>query len=284
MIFIDIQEIISMLDEGWKKEAQAVAKKLSEAQNATDRKAIIGDHEDLWRQLKAKLAQFGHDKCWYCETFSYRSDNAVDHFRPKSRVYEDKSHPGYWWLAFSAANYRFACTFCNSRRHDVGGTSGGKHDHFPLVDGSARAADPYTPLSVENPLLLDPCWKSDVAAFWFDETGEVSVNPSFKAMDENAEEKVQASRHFYHLDQVALVEARRRVYLKVRHLCGQADDSFLSWKKTKDHSAKMAFREAMNAIARMRDRTAEHSAVAHCAIRGLRHSSISASLSYDSAA
>ncbi|MCX4860255.1 HNH endonuclease [Streptomyces canus] len=284
MIFIDIQEVISTLGEDWKKEAQLITKKLKEAKNEAERKTLIAEHEGVWRQLKAKLSAFAHHKCWYCETFSYRSDNSVDHFRPKSRVYEDKGHPGYWWLAFSPANYRFACTFCNSRRHDVGGTSGGKHDHFPLVDGSPRAVDPYTPLSVENPLLLDPCWKSDVAAFWFDETGEVSVNPPFKEMDDHAEEKVDASRHFYHLDQVSLVEARRRVYLRVLSLCDQADDSFISWQKTKDHSAKMAFREAMNAIARMRDRTAEHSAVAHCAIRGYRHSSISASLSYDSAA
>lgn len=142
MIFIDIQEVVATLSEDWRNEARAITKKLNEAENAVERKTIIAEHEGLWRQLKVKLAAAAYEKCWYCETFSYRSDNAVDHFRPKSRVYEEKTHPGYWWLAFSPDNYRFACTYCNSRRHDVGGTSGGKHDHFPLADGSPGQPTP----------------------------------------------------------------------------------------------------------------------------------------------
>ena len=96
--------------------------------------------QKLWGDLKPHLAALSKEKCWYSESLNPTSDKNVDHFRPKRRVEEDQTHEGYWWLAFTARNFRFASQWCNQRRvDDAHGTSGGKSDHFPLlVNGSGR--------------------------------------------------------------------------------------------------------------------------------------------------
>ena len=97
------------------------------------------------------------DKCWYCESKQIRLDRHVDHYRPKNSVAECADHPGYWWLAFRSYNYRYSCTYCNSRRVDQrSGQAGGKADHFPLRDESRRAFSPDDPIDDEQPTLLDP--------------------------------------------------------------------------------------------------------------------------------
>ena len=115
-------------------------------------------YSEVWRELKDKLAILHHDKCWYCEVPIDRSDNAVDHFRPKGRVHDAaREHRGYRWLAFDKANLRYACTFCNSKRKGVDGqTGGGKGDRFPLLDESKRVYN-QGPIGGEDPVLLDPC-------------------------------------------------------------------------------------------------------------------------------
>ena len=139
------------LPNGWLNRA-AVAEQAIAAGAEPD------DHATVWRQLKDELAKLFNDKCWYCELPVPRSDNAVDHFRPKGRVSDAaKQHRGYRWLAFDPSNFRYACTYCNSRRKDVdGGTAGGKADRFPLLNEAQRV---YAQGSVadERPILLDPC-------------------------------------------------------------------------------------------------------------------------------
>ena len=90
--------------------------KAAEAQ--ADGEENIGSHSDVWRDCKASLKQASFDKCYYCEMKDIRSDGAVDHYRPKSK---------YKWAAFHFDNFRFACTYCNSRRKDQKtGEIGGK--------------------------------------------------------------------------------------------------------------------------------------------------------------
>ena len=82
-IFIDRQEVITRLPEGWKAKAKNATDELREVDGAQARKKIIDDNQELWRSIKGVLAAVGHQKCWYCETADIRSDNAVDHFRPR---------------------------------------------------------------------------------------------------------------------------------------------------------------------------------------------------------
>src|SRR5262245_51375921 len=139
MRFIDPKRVEHKLPSTWlsdaKNETDAVGK-LDESSRAK----AINARSEYWRDLKSILNADSSDKCWYCESKQIRSDNAVDHYRPKNNVVDCTRIKGYWWLAFRWDNYHFSCTYCNSRRVDeVGGTEGGKHDHFPLWDESRRA-------------------------------------------------------------------------------------------------------------------------------------------------
>ncbi|WP_145498962.1 hypothetical protein [Streptomyces sp. CFMR 7] len=250
---------------------------LLEADGIAERKKIIDDNQDLWRSIKGVLAAVGYQKCWYCETADIRSDNAVDHFRPKGRI-SGEGTEGYWWLAFDVRNYRFACTYCNSRRHGEGGTIGGKADFFPLAAGSRRSDSHLIPISVEIPMLLDPCDQFDITALWFDETGQVKVNPGAEILEENVSDRVAVSRSLYHLDHVRLIEARKRVFLEVLQMCDQADEALVSYKSTQDVMARSIFHESINALRRMKKEDAPYSAVAKCAVRGYRSTSPSAKL------
>src|SRR5579872_4368421 len=153
MRYIDLGRLI--LPDGWLARASSAAAAVAQG-------ASPDDHASVWKELKDRLADLSHNKCWYCELKIARSDNAVDHFRPKGRVSDAlREHPGYRWLAFDQTNYRYSCTFCNSRRRDQeGDTVGGKADRFPLLDESNRV---YVsgPVTGEEPLLLDPCEVGD---------------------------------------------------------------------------------------------------------------------------
>jgi len=147
--YIDLSRL--PLPNGWLVRANA-AKEAVAGGDSPD------GHAPVWRDLKLLLADLFHEKCWYCESPVTRDDNAVDHFRPKGRVKEaQQQHNGYSWLAFDHTNYRYSCTFCNSRRINVaGGTAGGKEDRFPLMNEATRV---YAegPCDAEEPMLLDPC-------------------------------------------------------------------------------------------------------------------------------
>jgi len=143
------------LPDGWLERAAA-------AKIAVENGANPDDYARIWRELKDGLANLFNDKCWYCEVSLPRADNAVDHFRPKGRVRDaENEHRGYRWLAFEQSNFRYACTFCNSRRKDIeGDTAGGKADRFPLLDEARRVYEPGA-VTGERPILVDPCEVGD---------------------------------------------------------------------------------------------------------------------------
>lgn len=157
----------------------------------------------IWSELKPQLKDLSHNKCWYCESREDRSDNAVDHFRPKSL---------YPWFALDYENFRFACTFCNSiRKNPETGKSEGKGDHFPLVSG-VRAVT-RAQCNAEQYLLIDPCKTTDVGLLDFYDDGR----PKAKYPDvPTKNERVVGSIKYYHLDHPDLNEARRRLALDIR--------------------------------------------------------------------
>src|SRR5882724_10543773 len=78
-----------------------------------------------WSPVKTRMTAHLGNKCWYTEAELVGADLAIDHYRPKC---------DYWWLAFDVSNYRVACPFANSPKHNAEhGCAGGKGDSFPLL-------------------------------------------------------------------------------------------------------------------------------------------------------
>jgi len=201
MRFIDNRHI--QVPDGWEQAGQQA---LSDVTNGV---CDVDARSHVWRDLKIKLAELSHDKCWYCEAKQERSDDAVDHYRPKGRVAEAlRAHDGYWWLAFEKNNYRYSCTFCNSRRKNPAtGQAQGKGDRFPLIDESQRGYNPGEETNEES-TLLDPCKAMEPG--WLDFRGD--GRPCAKYPDDPLKkEKAERSIELYHLDHEDQNEARRNI-------------------------------------------------------------------------
>ncbi len=169
------------------------------------------NRRQIWKDMKDALAERSHDKCWYCEIVQERSDNNVDHFRPKAL---------YSWLAFELSNFRYACTYCNSlHKNPNTGETGGKGDHFPLVDESKRATVEGEEDN-ESPLLLDPCRSQDPGQMDFRDDGQPCARyPNHATRKLRAETSIRC----YHLDSQALVEKRRELAAKLTKKIKDAD-------------------------------------------------------------
>lgn len=125
-----------------------------------DFKRRVGLGEDLksadfegkyWRNADVKEALFEmhyNGKCCYCERRrDEKRELDVEHFRPKAKVAGERSHPGYWWLAYKWDNYFYSCKRCNEDY---------KKNLFPLIDETMRVYSEDVDLSSESPFLVNP--------------------------------------------------------------------------------------------------------------------------------
>lgn len=274
MKYIEKECVRSILPDNFEVDAQSIIEEIAklpqgEYSSGINRKCRV------WQDLKDRLADIRKRKCWYCDSVQDRSDNAVDHFRPKNRVAECEDHCGYWWLAFSWENFRYTCTFCNSRRVDQdGGTKGGKHDHFPLWDESKRCKDRTADLQQEQPMLLDPCEEDDPEHLWFNEDGSPASNPSICGTGSNfANERVSVSIRLYHLDHVDLVERRAALCKAIRKDAQDGDSMLIEWQQKGNVTAKKSFRMMVERLQERIHVNHDLAATALCMLEGLRESS-----------
>jgi len=109
--------------------------------------------------VREKLNKYYFQKCGYCEVICKAE---IEHYRPKKGITEDKTHNGYYWLAYEWSNLVPSCRYCN--------TEGGKGNQFPVI--GKRVASPTLDnldnlditqslassqnLSLEKPYLLHP--------------------------------------------------------------------------------------------------------------------------------
>ncbi|MET7818354.1 hypothetical protein [Micromonospora zamorensis] len=276
MRFVDPDRVDAVLPSHIVTRAITVTSQLIAEPDEEARARIIKTNSDLWREAGRHLANVMDGKCWYCEVRQERSDNPVDHYRPKGRVAEEEGHHGYWWLAFVLENYRFSCTYCNSRRLDVeGGSDGGKQDHFPLAVGSRRALKPADSLAAERPMLLDPMDSRDVALLVFDETGVPSVSEKSSTEEIDAK-RVEKSLELYHWKHRPIASKRRIAFKRVAIVCSAADQLLSDFERTGEERFRLERERLLRALNVMADRATEHSAAALCALRGLRTASASA--------
>jgi hypothetical protein len=257
MRYVDISKLAQ--PAGWLTRAQTAA-------NAVAAGGDINVQGDVWRVLKDKLADLLHDKCWYCETQIDRSDNAVDHFRPKNRVSDAAlPHNGYRWLAFEPTNFRYACTFCNSRRKDIeGGTAGGKADRFPLINEARRLYGPG-PVHQEQPTLLDPCELDDWLLLGCQQENGY---PCATSNDPHEKLRAEISIEVYHLDYGPT--CKRRHSVTVQLISDVAEGKRLFELTTQDPNRMPDFKLVAGRIKRTIDRDAPFSGDMHFLLRGQR--------------
>lgn len=165
--------------------------------------------------VRAALSRLFHGKCGYCEFRLVRMDWDVDHYRPKARVHEVPTHPGYYWLSYKWSNLLPACTYCNRNRKEPPQwqvaremQATGKSDHFPLADERTRAFAPTDNIELEEPLLLNPTLEEPSRHLTFDPFG-IPIGKSKKG---------DTSIAVYHLNSTSLNTERKRVIDKVTKL------------------------------------------------------------------
>lgn len=266
MRYIDIKKI--RLPEGWLEEA---AQALDDVRNLppAERLKGINRHASVWRELKTALAEISHQKCWYCESKEIRSDNPIDHFRPKGSVIECSDHEGYWWLAFEYTNYRFCCTYCNSHREDeMAGTVGGKAGHFSLQDESKRAVKEGDDIKAESPCLLDPTKASDPGLLFFNQDGNAIPRYS-KEAHSYLYCRAKKSIKDYHLNHYMIVTQRKILYNDIDDFIKDGDVYFNRYSNG-DQLAEHALCQVIDRLSRFADEKSPFSAAARYYIMGLR--------------
>jgi hypothetical protein len=275
MRFIPKQKIERNIPQKWLKKAQKLTERMINL-STEQRKKVIKEKE-LWKELKGILKKVMNGKCWYCESNQCRTDNPIDHFRPKNRVAESTLHQGYWWLAYKWQNYRYCCDYCNTHGSELTrGTPGGKQDHFPLWDESQRSNSITDNLELEQPLLLDPLCRTDPGLLWFNEDGSAVPhiccgNDSEQYLFKRASESIR----LYHLNQTEIKEKRALLWNDIKKLVENADKMFLKFSNG-NQTARDAFEHNLDLLSSKIDENAEYSMTALAMLMGLRGKSAAA--------
>lgn len=162
-------------------------------------------------EVREALRTLFHGKCAYCESrFDATQPVDVEHYRPKSAVAEDRTHPGYYWLAADWANLLPSCIDCNRVRNQDDATrqgqpgKSGKGTYFPLQVEAKRVRQAGS-VAREQPLLLNPCKDTPARFLDFLDKAVVRAKKTKKAL---AARRAEASIKIYGLNRTGLVTAR----------------------------------------------------------------------------
>lgn len=265
MIFIDVSKL--NIPQEWLEKAKRLTDELMRINDPGTRAEFITHHAALWQELKKELEAISFNKCWYCEAQNIRGDLHVDHYRPKIRV-KDKDgivKTGYWWLAFNYNNFRAACSYCNTLHSGEDETSRGKIDHFPLLDESKRASSPDDTIEDEMPLLLDPTNPCDPFLLWFADDGRAIS----KVAKEGGffYERAIVTMDILNLNDVKIVEARKKLRLECTELIERGDKAFARYAKG-SISGKTEFEGVILQIRKKVQPTEQFSATSYAFFRG----------------
>lgn len=260
MRYIDLRtKVETRITDVWREKAQQALDDVASCGTNEERAKKVNDHADVWQLLKDILLDAMGQKCWYCESKQIRSDNNVDHFRPKNSVYDCDDHPGYWWLAFDWQNYRLSCTYCNSRRRDkVNNRTGGKQDYFPLLNPESRVYEPDDDIRVEQPKLLDPTKHSDPGLIWFFSDG-TAVPKWAETRNTTQCQRAECSIELYHLNHVDLKERRQELCNYIGRLIQDGSIYYREYLNG-DPDAWHAYERVIEELSYLVDETAEYSA------------------------
>jgi 5-methylcytosine-specific restriction endonuclease McrA len=120
-----------------------------------------------------------NDKCGYCETKVNRAGFylTIDHYRPKDKLRDDESHPGYYWLAYEWTNLVPACPKCNAKKSNCFPIEGKRVTGPPLtangeLDWNLCRVDSTIHLE-EKPLMLHPVFDCSQDEIVFNRNGKI---------------------------------------------------------------------------------------------------------------
>lgn len=195
------------------------------------------EHYEKWPQLKEgerksfDFKSYGHEevretlmemfngKCAYCESLLATHPMEVEHWRPKSAVFNEDTKklmkPGYYWLGAAWDNLLASCIDCNRARNHRSRVTGektklGKANRFPVEDESKRTRKPGEE-DKEKPLLFNPCVDRPERCLEFIISKEgIVIRPKVDDASESYE-KARFSIEVYGLNRHELAQARKQV-------------------------------------------------------------------------
>lgn len=235
----DVCERIFGDADGQKYEKRLAAAFKTVQEKAADQRQdyINRNGNTKWSPIKSLMTVQLGNKCWYTEAELVGADLTVDHYRPKC---------DYWWLAFDVSNYRIACPYANSPRHnEEHGCAGGKGDNFPLLPPGVRGTDENS-VKLERPVLLDPCRKEDCDLLAFQADGRPVLNPA-NADDPIARRRVEESKVLLNLDHPDFNSKREQLYHDIADDVNAYEDLPDDSQSRVDIRARMERRLAANA-------------------------------------
>ena len=268
MRFIDLEQLEPHVRDLLPPLTEAHQRLMAEPDPAR-RRTLIHEYRGRWVALRDAFEEFSNGKCWYVECRNPGTDNDIDHFRPKLRVSEDPTHPGYYWLAFNWRNLRLSCHRANRlRRNPEAPVTGGKGDHFPLLNPDRRARTPADDVVTEQPRLLDPTDPIDPTLIWFRPNGEVALSPLLRH-DLPANERFELTRRYLHLDWPRFREERLALYNIIHRTIARGDREAPAEAPAPPPSA--AFKDVIRDLVSKMDRREEYSAAARVYVESFRH-------------
>ena len=273
MRHIEYNPLKLILPNEWESRATKLKDQLEKEPDEKKRGKLIKANT-LWKEIKPQLAKISANKCWYTDSLQVGTDVDVDHYRPKNNVAELREnvpqHPGYWWLAYNLENYRFSCIFANRRRVDVEtNKTGGKSDHFPVIDESKRAWNQSFNYEDEMPLLLDPCKLSDVRLLAFKEDGEAMPRAN-KTNRPNEYNRAEVSIILYNLNHSEFVNQRLILRDQIRDVLKRVR-RFYNKLETGDAVHAEAYEQAILDLRRLCDKKSAFSSFCIAYLENFRH-------------
>jgi uncharacterized protein (TIGR02646 family) len=234
----------------WKNDAKT---KYDVAQQSFSKKDFT--FSNIWGDLKEHLQDLYRDRCAYCDgSYQVFGYGDVEHYRPKGAVTEDRTHPGYWWLAYDPSNYLPSCQRCNQEA---------KKNYFPIK--GKRAAGPTDSLDEELPLLMHPDrdkW-SDHIRF----TSTCCTNGDQPGLAKPLSDKGQASISTFNLNREPLRDARQR---EQQFALAEYRVALISWLNSDDDRSLKAFGERCQAGVRPFYAAATDEILAYSAQKGFK--------------
>lgn len=264
MRFIDLDRVIDDVNNDillrLRKKHNELLKK-----NEIQKQTAIDKGNNHWRDIKNRFEALTDRKCWYTESKNPGCLNDLEHFRPKGKVVDKDGNIlyWYWFLAFNPINYRLSSQIPNRPNvNPILQETGGKHNHFPLLNGSNHC-NCFNDINSELPVLLDPCCKEDTELLEFHPDGRPILSRRHIG-DPIAEERVKKSKLLLNIDYPTFNEDREQLYNRIERLITTRGDRHYA------NGNMDALEDIKEDLQELMLPSAAYSKAAECYVRGFR--------------